>query len=129
MVAYYSRRTVHRMWSVCGGLRPQIARDGGGDCCPCLSRHLRKRGALHLSLSGRCDPMRSKWPGSRFREIERLAAGVMQMNRLHRWYCRSSRWKRTLDNNILPWALSGIQLGEQVLEVGPGPGLTTDWLR
>ena len=73
--------------------------------------------------------MRSKWPGSRFREIERLAAGVMQMNRLHRWYCRSSRWKRTLDNNILPWALSGIQLGEEVLEVGPGPGLTTDWLR
>ena len=51
------------------------------------------------------------------------------MNRLHRWYCRSSRWKRTLDNNILPWALSGIQLGDEVLEVGPGPGLTTDWLR
>ena len=54
--------------------------------------------------------MRSKWPGSRFREIERLAAGVTQMHRLHRWYCRSSRWKRTLDNNILPWALSRIQL-------------------
>jgi hypothetical protein len=44
--------------------------------------------------------MRSKWPGSHFREIERLAAGATQMNQLHRWYCRSSRWKRTLDNQL-----------------------------
>lgn len=51
------------------------------------------------------------------------------MNLLHRWYCRSSQWKRTLHNNILPWALNGVELGEEVLEVGPGPGLTTDWLQ
>ena len=51
------------------------------------------------------------------------------MNRLHRWYCQSSQWKRKLDQNILPWALGGVELGETVLEVGPGPGLTTDWLR
>lgn len=73
--------------------------------------------------------MRFKWPGSRSREIGRSASGVTLMNRLHRWYCRSSQWKRTLDNNILPWALSGVELGEEVLEVGPGPGLTTDWLQ
>ncbi len=51
------------------------------------------------------------------------------MNRLHRWYCQSSQWKRTLEHDILPWALSRVELGEEVLEVGPGPGLTTDWLR
>lgn len=51
------------------------------------------------------------------------------MNRFHRWYCQSSQWKRKLDQTILPWALSGIELGDEVLEVGPGPGLTTDWLR
>jgi ubiquinone/menaquinone biosynthesis C-methylase UbiE len=51
------------------------------------------------------------------------------MNRFHRWYCRSSQWRRKLDQTILPWALSGIELGDQLLEVGPGPGLTTDWLR
>ena len=51
------------------------------------------------------------------------------MNRLHRWYCRSNQWKQKLDNEILPWALSEVDLGDEVLEVGPGPGLTTDWLR
>lgn len=51
------------------------------------------------------------------------------MNRLHRWYCRSSQWKQKLDAEILPWALNGVDLGDEVLEVGPGPGLTTDWLR
>ena len=51
------------------------------------------------------------------------------MNRLHRWYCRSDRWKQKLESEILPWSLSGIDLGNEVLEVGPGPGLTTDWLR
>lgn len=51
------------------------------------------------------------------------------MNRLHRWYCKSGHWKRTVENQILPWALDGIDLGDSVLEVGPGPGVTTDWLR
>lgn len=51
------------------------------------------------------------------------------MNGLHRWYCRSSRWKMTLETEILPWSLGQIELGEDVLEIGPGPGLTTDWLR
>lgn len=51
------------------------------------------------------------------------------MNGLHRWYCRSSRWGKKLEAEILPWALEGIELQRDVLEIGPGPGLTTDWLR
>ena len=51
------------------------------------------------------------------------------MNRLHRWFCRSGSWKRKLEDEILPWSLSGVDLGDEVLEVGPGPGLTTDWLQ
>ncbi|HTG60293.1 MAG TPA: class I SAM-dependent methyltransferase [Terriglobia bacterium] len=51
------------------------------------------------------------------------------MNRLHRWYCRSDFWKQHLAENLLPWAMGGIDLGEELLEVGPGPGLTTDILR
>jgi len=51
------------------------------------------------------------------------------MNRLHRWYCRSSQWRKKLETEILPWSLEGVRLGDDVLEVGPGPGLTTDWLR
>jgi ubiquinone/menaquinone biosynthesis C-methylase UbiE len=30
---------------------------------------------------------------------------------------------------LLPWALQGIDLGDDVLEIGPGPGLTTELLR
>ena len=51
------------------------------------------------------------------------------MNRLHRWYCRSSPWKKKLETEILPWALKDVELEDDVLEIGPGPGLTTDWLR
>ena len=51
------------------------------------------------------------------------------MNRIHRYLCRSDFWRRTLEEKVLPWVLSGVELGEEVLEVGPGPGLTTDLLR
>jgi SAM-dependent methyltransferase len=51
------------------------------------------------------------------------------MNRLHRWYCRSSPWKKKLETDILPWALKDVELEDDVLEIGPGPGLTTGWLR
>lgn len=51
------------------------------------------------------------------------------MNRIHRWLCRSARWRRALEKDLLPWALEGIDLGHDLLEIGPGPGLTTDVLR
>src|SRR5215510_3576542 len=51
------------------------------------------------------------------------------MNRLHRWFCRTSIWKKALENEIIPWALKDVELGDDVLEVGPGPGMTTDILR
>ena len=51
------------------------------------------------------------------------------MNLLHRWLCRSGRWKATVRTYILPWVLEGIEIGPKVLEIGPGPGVTTDLLR
>ena len=51
------------------------------------------------------------------------------MNIMHRRLCRSDRWRRKLENCILPFALREIELGEDVLELGPGPGLTTELLR
>jgi SAM-dependent methyltransferase len=50
------------------------------------------------------------------------------MNRLHHWLCRSSRWRETLRERV-PWVLANADLGANVLELGPGPGLTTDLLR
>jgi len=51
------------------------------------------------------------------------------MNRFHRWFCRTSFWKKALANEIILWALKDVELGDDVLEVGPGPGMTTDILR
>ena len=50
------------------------------------------------------------------------------MNRLHHWLCRSNAWRATLEQR-LPWVLGETDFGQSVLEVGPGPGLTTDILR
>lgn len=51
------------------------------------------------------------------------------MNLAHRWLCQSRLWRRTVKTKILPWVLSGIDLNGHVLEVGPGPGHTTELLR
>jgi SAM-dependent methyltransferase len=51
------------------------------------------------------------------------------MNRFHRWYCRTDRWRRTVHEDLMPWVLRDADLGTHALEVGPGPGLTTDVLR
>jgi SAM-dependent methyltransferase len=51
------------------------------------------------------------------------------MNLAHRWLCRSAYWKNTVETYILPWVLDGVDIGSNVLEVGPGPGVTTDLLR
>jgi SAM-dependent methyltransferase len=51
------------------------------------------------------------------------------MNLMHRRYCRSRRWRHHLDA-LLPWATADVPLaGADVLELGSGPGQTTDWLR
>jgi 16S rRNA A1518/A1519 N6-dimethyltransferase RsmA/KsgA/DIM1 with predicted DNA glycosylase/AP lyase activity len=51
------------------------------------------------------------------------------VNLIHRKYCRSVRWRAQL-SQLLPWATAGNPLrGATVLELGSGPGLTTDWLR
>jgi SAM-dependent methyltransferase len=51
------------------------------------------------------------------------------MNLAHRWLCRSKSWKNAVATHIVPWVLDGIDLGSNVLEIGPGPGVTTDVLR
>jgi SAM-dependent methyltransferase len=51
------------------------------------------------------------------------------MNLLHRLVCRSALWGWTVERWVIPWVLDGLDPGEDVLELGPGPGLTTDVLR
>ncbi len=50
------------------------------------------------------------------------------MNWLHRRLCTSSPWRSWVARDLLPWALSDMALGENVLEIGPGPGAATGLL-
>jgi ubiquinone/menaquinone biosynthesis C-methylase UbiE len=50
------------------------------------------------------------------------------MNSFHRWYCGSGHWRRHLTGVILPEVVAGQELGERVLELGPGRGASTAWL-
>jgi ubiquinone/menaquinone biosynthesis C-methylase UbiE len=51
------------------------------------------------------------------------------MNLVHRWYCRSGGWAEVVEARIIPWTLEEVDLGDNALEIGPGPGLTTNVLR
>ena len=50
------------------------------------------------------------------------------MNVFHRWYCNSKRWADSM-RQYLPMMLGDVDLGSDVLEIGPGPGVITDLLR
>lgn len=54
------------------------------------------------------------------------------MNEEHRTLCASDLWADLVKDQMLPWVLEGIEsadLGDDLIEVGPGPGRTTDVLR
>jgi ubiquinone/menaquinone biosynthesis C-methylase UbiE len=51
------------------------------------------------------------------------------VNLLHRWYCRSERWAGVARSKLVPWVLGNAELGDDVLEIGPGPGITTPVIR
>jgi len=47
------------------------------------------------------------------------------VNRVHNLLCSSRWWARRVEGELLPWGLRGVELGDDVLEVGPGFGATT----
>jgi SAM-dependent methyltransferase len=50
------------------------------------------------------------------------------LNRVHGLICSSGWWARSVERELLPWGLDGVDLGEDVLEIGPGFGATTSVL-
>ena len=51
------------------------------------------------------------------------------MNENHAKLCPSPEWADHIQNEILPPLTSGLSLGRDLLEIGPGPGAATEWLR
>jgi SAM-dependent methyltransferase len=50
------------------------------------------------------------------------------VNDFHLHFCASPEWRQTVEETILPRALRAVELGPHVIEIGPGPGFTTDVL-
>jgi ubiquinone/menaquinone biosynthesis C-methylase UbiE len=50
------------------------------------------------------------------------------MNEAHRELCSSSEWAEFLSEEILGPLLGPVDLGAEVLEIGPGAGAATGWL-
>jgi SAM-dependent methyltransferase len=50
------------------------------------------------------------------------------VNDRHLALCASPQWASYIEHTLLPWVLDGQDLGDDVVELGPGPGLTTDIL-
>lgn len=50
------------------------------------------------------------------------------MNKEHMEFCTSAAWKEILEEQILPNAFALADLGPELIEVGPGPGFTTEAL-
>ena len=47
------------------------------------------------------------------------------MNDGHR-ACDSPEWRTAVRDEVIPWAVGEVELGDDVLEIGPGYGATTD---
>ena len=50
------------------------------------------------------------------------------MNRIHRRICQSDKWADAMHTQLMPWAVGDVPLDGDVLELGPGYGITTRWL-
>jgi len=51
------------------------------------------------------------------------------MNENHATLCPSPEWAAHIQTEVLPALVSEIRLGQDMLEIGPGPGAATEWLR
>jgi ubiquinone/menaquinone biosynthesis C-methylase UbiE len=51
------------------------------------------------------------------------------MNENHTQLCPSPEWAAHIQDEVLPSLTSLATLGEDMLELGPGPGAATEWLR
>ena len=50
------------------------------------------------------------------------------MNEQHLELCSSAEWADAVRRWIIPWVLEDVSLGDEVLEIGPGPGRMTEVL-
>ena len=59
----------------------------------------------------------------------RAVRNVGTMNENHAELCPSPEWAALIQDEVLPSLTRHADLGEEMLEIGPGPGAATEWLR
>ena len=57
-----------------------------------------------------------------------MGSTVGKVNENHK-LCSSPEWAERLQTNVLPYLVRDVNLGSAMLEIGPGPGAATEWLR
>ncbi len=57
------------------------------------------------------------------------SSSVLRVNADHQQLCGSPEWIAFLHDDLLPRLVAGVDLGHEMLELGPGPGGATEWLR
>ena len=53
---------------------------------------------------------------------------VASVNSNHDELCGSPEWAAYIQDEVLPAVTAGVDLGREMLEIGPGPGAATGWL-
>jgi SAM-dependent methyltransferase len=54
---------------------------------------------------------------------------VVGVNENHAILCASAEWAEQLESEVLAPLAAAVDLGDEMLELGPGPGAATRWLR
>jgi SAM-dependent methyltransferase len=52
-----------------------------------------------------------------------------KLNTLENWFCSTSFWRKITRDQLLPWTLGRVELGDHLLEIGAGAGAATPELR
>src|SRR5208282_3255408 len=87
-----------------------------------------KTAAASSPWPGSCPPDDTTWQLTRYRPgLPRPSVGHVNEN--HDKLMSSPEWAAHIQDEVLPQATAGVELGADLLELGPGPGAATDWLR
>src|SRR5581483_7996681 len=97
--------------------------------CACHSKRVPTGiGKVHTIVAGGgCPSIDIVWQRTRFRKQGGLASvdGVNENHAL----CSTPEWAEFLESEVLEPVTTGLDLGDEMLEIGPGPGAATRWLR
>jgi SAM-dependent methyltransferase len=81
-----------------------------------------------VALAGLCPFNDTKWQLTVLDWRPRFRT-VSSVNENHQQLCPSPEWAAYIQDEVLPWLVEQVDLGHEMLEIGPGPGAATDWLR